>query len=254
MDANKPLILISNDDGINAPGLKYLVEQLCTFAEIIVVAPDSPQSGKSSAITVETPLRLNQHNDYQGAKMFSVNGTPVDCVKLALHLLCDHKPDLMISGINHGSNSGNSVIYSGTMGAAMEATFAKIPSIGFSLLHHSLQADFSHCGPFIKQIVETILSLKTAKTYCLNVNIPAQCVPKGIKVTEASKGHWTEEYKEYTDPHGHKFYMLTGRYIDDDQDNPATDNYWLNKEYVTIVPVDPDQTDFEEIPTLNNLF
>ena len=129
-----------------------------------------------------------------------------------------------------------------------------IPSIGFSLLHNSVDADFSECGPFVTKIVNNILANGLPDNICLNVNIPAQCTPKGIKVTEASRGHWTEEYAEYIDPHGKPFYCLTGHYIDDDPNNPATDNYWLKREYVTIVPVQPDQTSISSIETITRQF
>lgn len=242
MTNDRPLIFISNDDGIEAPGLRYLIETVSPVGHVIVAAPTSAQSGKASAITVDEPLRIERRPDCCGAEMYAINGTPVDCVKLGLHAILPKKPDLMLSGINHGSNSGNSLIYSGTMGAAMEACMAGIDAVGFSLLHHSWEADFSQCGPVIRRIIEQVLTQGLPKGICLNVNIPARCIPKGIKVTESSRGQWTEEYQEYTDPHGRKFYLLTGRYIDNDPDNPDTDNYWLDRQYATVVPVLPDQT------------
>ena len=242
MTEKKPLIMLTNDDGIEAPGLKALVDFLKDLGEIVVVAPESAQSGKSSAITVDAPLRLTQVADYDGIKMMKVNGTPVDCVKLGLHAALSRKPNLVVSGINHGSNSGNSVIYSGTMGAAMEACIVGIPAIGFSLLHHSLDADFTHCKPIVREITGKILDNGLPNEICLNVNIPAGCIPKGIKVTEASRGHWTEEYAEYIDPNGKPFYWLTGQFIDDDPDCDLTDNYWLSRQWATIVPIRPDQT------------
>lgn len=242
MTNRQPLILISNDDGINAPGLRYLIENAVQFGHVIVSAPDSAQSGKASAITVEEPLRIHRHYDYCGAEMYSINGTPVDCIKLGLHAIVPHFPDLMLSGINHGSNSGDSIIYSGTMGAVMEACMAGINAIGFSLLHHSWAADFSGCGETACTIIRQVLQHGLPDKVCLNVNIPARCTPKGIKVAEASRGHWTEQYRDYTDPHGRKFFMLTGKYIDDDPDDTSTDNYWLERQYASVVPVRPDQT------------
>lgn len=243
MQHQRPLIFLSNDDGLGAPGLNYLIETVKPLGDVIVVAPATPQSGKSSAITVEEPLRLTPVSSEPGLKIFKVNGTPVDCVKLGLHAATpDRRPDIVIGGINHGSNSGNSVIYSGTMGIVMEACMVGIPAVGFSLLHHSWAADFSQCGPFVSSIVSNILANGLPSGICLNVNIPARCTPLGLKVTEASRGHWTEEYAEYTDPSGRPFYMLTGKFIDDEPDNPATDNYWLSRNYVTAVPVAPDQT------------
>lgn len=253
MKENRPLIFITNDDGIHAPGLNYLIDTVKDLGEIVVVAPQSPQSGKSSAITVEKPLRINQKIREDGIKMCSVNGTPVDCVKLGLHAAVDRKPDIVLSGINHGSNSGNSVIYSGTMGAVMEACMVEIPAVGFSLLDHSWEADFSECGVFIRDIITRVFEKGLPNGICLNVNIPGSCVPKGIKVTEASRGHWTEEYAESTDPHGNPFFFLTGHFVDDDPDNPLTDNYWLARDYATVVPVCPDQTDIAAIPIIREL-
>lgn len=253
MQETKPLILLSNDDGIEAPGIHRLIDFLQDMAEIVVVAPASAQSGKSSAITVDTPLRLTEIERYNGAQMIKVNGTPVDCIKLGLHAVVERKPDLVVSGINHGSNSGNSVIYSGTMGATMEACMVGIPAIGFSLLHYSWDADFSNCREVVRDVVSKVLTTGLPDQICLNVNIPAGCTPLGIKVTEASRGHWTEEYAEYKDPSGRPFYLLTGRYIDDDPDNDRTDNYWLVRNYATIVPVRPDQTDCAAISTLKEI-
>lgn len=254
-DTQRPLILISNDDGIQAPGLLRLIDSLdADMGRIVVFAPATPQSGKASAITVDEPLWVKRLDDYSGAEMWSVSGTPVDCVKMALHLLSPRLPDLMLSGINHGSNSGNSVIYSGTMGAVMEACMAGIPSIGFSLLHHSLKADFSQCRPTIRTVVNHVMNGALPTGVCLNVNIPAQCTPLGLRVCEASGGHWTEEYVRYTDPHGRPYYWLTGKYVDDNPDNPATDNYWLARQYSTIVPVLPDQTFRPAIEPLKRIF
>lgn len=254
MTDETPLILISNDDGIDAPGLRSLVHTVSGMGHVIVVAPGTAQSGKASAITVDEPLRIHRHDDFEGAEMYSVNGTPVDCIKLSLNAIVPRKPDLVLSGINHGSNSGNSLIYSGTMGAVMEACMGGINAIGFSLLHHSWQADFSQCGMVIRPITERVLREGLPDGVCLNVNIPARCTPLGIKVTESSRGHWTEEYKRYEDPHGRPFYLLTGRYIDDDPNNDATDNYWLDRQYATVVPVLPDQTYTPAIPELRKCF
>lgn len=242
MTTERPIILMSNDDGITAPGLKYMIEAMKDMGEIIVVAPDGPRSGQASAITVDAPLRIVRKPDYMGAQMWAVSGTPVDCVKLGMHAVVPRKPALLVSGINHGSNSGNSVIYSGTMGAVMEGCMVGIPSVGFSLLHHSWAADFSECGKYVREISARVLAQGLPDGVCLNVNIPARCVPKGVKMACASLGHWTEEYTRYDDPHGKPFYWLTGHYVDAEPNNAMTDNYWLDREYVTVVPVRPDQT------------
>ena len=242
MEQSKPLIFISNDDGVEAPGLRHLIECVRNLGEVIAVAPSAPRSGQSSAITVDAPLRITECPGFDGAKVYSVSGTPVDCVKLGLHALVPRKPDIMLSGVNHGSNSGNSVIYSGTMGAAMEACLVGIPAMGFSLLHHSIAADFSHTTPYIIDFTKKVLESGLPEQVCLNVNIPAKCVPKGFKVVKAARGYWTEEYKEYKDPSGKPFYWLTGRFVNSEPDNDETDEYWLDRKYVTVVPVQPDQT------------
>lgn len=250
------LILIANDDGIAAKGIHHLIDCISAMnleADIYGVAPAGHCSGMSSAITCDSPLRLIALPDYNGAHMFSVTGTPVDCVKLGLHAALPRYPDLMLSGINHGSNSGNSNIYSGTMGAAMEACMIGIPAIGFSLLDHRPDADFEQTTPFIQRIISTVLERGLPKGVCLNVNIPKECVPKGIKVTAAAEGRWTEEYQDYSSPHGQPFYWLTGVYEDYDPENPASDNYWLRRGYVTVTPIRPDKTAFDAIPALSSI-
>lgn len=253
MSESKPLILISNDDGVEAKGLRFLIECVKDMGDVIAVAPSGPRSGQSSAITVDSPLRIKSYPDYFGCKVYSVNGTPVDCIKLAMHTLVSRKPDIVLSGVNHGSNSGNSVIYSGTMGAVMEACMLGIPSIGYSLLHHSIEADFSECTPFIAEITRKVLSAGLPDGICLNVNIPAQCKPKGLKVVRAARGYWTEEYAEYIDPNGKPYYWLTGKFNNEEPDNPDTDNYWLAREYVSVVPVRPDQSAVDVIGKIKEL-
>lgn len=234
-------ILISNDDGIQAPGLKYLVDRVKDIAHV-VVAPDAPRSGQSGAITVDSPLRITPHDELEGVEAYSVNGTPVDCVKLARHIILPQLPDLMICGVNHGSNSGNCVLYSGTMGAVLEACTQGIPSIGFSLLHHSLQADFSHCGKWIDRVIAATEQLGLPAGVCLNVNIPAKCEPLGIKAVRAARGRWTDEYRRYDDPSGRPFYWLTGHFENAEPDATDTDEYWLNRKYVSVVPVSADSS------------
>lgn len=238
----KPVIFVTNDDSVNAKGLRALIEALSPLGNIVAVAPDTPHSGQSAAITVGRPLRITRHPDYLGATIYSVSGTPVDCVKLALHAIFKEKPQLLVAGINHGSNSGNSEIYSGTMGAVMEGCTVGIPSVGFSLLHHSLEADFTECVPIVRDICTNVLAKGLPADICLNVNIPALCVPEGVKVTRAARGHWTEEYADYTDPSGHPFYWLTGRFVNAEPGNPDTDEYWLQRQWATVVPVDIDRS------------
>lgn len=245
------LILITNDDSINAPGLKALIDAARPFGDIIAVAPALPQSGQSSALSVNKPLRINELPDYNGARMFSVSGTPVDCVKLALDAIVPRKPDLLLSGINHGSNSGNAITYSGTMGAVLEGITEQITSIGFSLLHHSIKADFTLSAPLVTEIISRVVNLGGLPPMTgLNVNIPAKIVPLGARVCRAARGHWSEEYERYVDPSGNPFYWLTGRFVNEEPDATDTDEYFLDRGYISIVPVTPEQTQFTAIRPL----
>lgn len=249
-NTQRPLILISNDDSIDAPGLLRLVDCVAGLGDVIVVAPRQPHSGMSSAFTVNDALRISSRPDYNGARMFTVNGTPVDCVKLGLFAVTPRKPDLMLAGINHGSNSGNSIIYSGTMGAVMEACMEGIPSVGFSLTHHSIKADFSLSMPFVTEIAKNVLSEGLPHGVCLNVNIPAKVVPAGIRTCRAARGHWSDGYSRYLDPQGNPFYWLNGRFINEDLDATDTDEYWLARNYISVVPVSPDMTAVSEIKSI----
>lgn len=253
MDTSRPLIFITNDDGVDSPGIRYLIETVADMGTVIVVAPDAPRSGQASAISVNTPLSVTRKPDIAGAEVYSINGTPVDCVKLGMHAVVPRRPDIILSGINHGSNSGNSVIYSGTMGAVIEGCMIGIPAIGYSLLHHSWAADFSQCGDIVRHITSQVLGTGLPPEICLNVNIPARCTPEGIKVVRAAKGHWTEEYVEYTTPHGSPFYWLTGKFVNSEPDSPDTDEYWLQRRYATVVPVRPDQSAPDSIPVITEL-
>lgn len=241
--AMKPLILITNDDSIEAPGLHKLVEIASEFADIIGVAPLHPQSGMSSAISVDRPLRISEVADYKNARMFTVNGTPVDCVKLALNAIVPRRPALVLSGINHGSNSGNAITYSGTMGAVLEACTNGIPAVGFSLCHHSIKADFNLSAPFVREIIQRVMAEGLPDYSALNVNIPPRIVPKGMRVCRAARGHWSEEFARYTDPMGTPFYWLTGRFINEEPDATDTDEYYLSQGYISVVPCTPEQTD-----------
>lgn len=251
---DRPLILISNDDSINARGVHHLCECVKEFGDIIVVAPDEPQSGQSSSLSVNRPLRITLHEGYEGATVYSVSGTPVDCVKLALHSIVPRKPDLMLSGINHGSNSGNAITYSGTMGAAIEACTTGIPAVGFSLLHHSLKADFSLSAPLVTAMIAELLRSPLPQGVCLNVNIPARVVPEGVRVCRAARGHWTEEYRKYIDPSGAPFYWLTGSFVNLEPDADDTDEYWLARGYMSAVPVAVDSTDRDAVAGLSERF
>ncbi|MDE7403230.1 MAG: 5'/3'-nucleotidase SurE [Muribaculaceae bacterium] len=234
----KPLILVSNDDSFRAKGVHVLIDTLLKFGDVVAVCPQLPQSGKSMAITVNEPLKIIRQPDYNGAKMYAVTGTPVDCVKLSMHYVLDRKPDLVVAGINHGSNSAVNVLYSGTMGAAMEGCVFGIPSIGFSLTDHSADADFTPCLKAIDILVENALRHGLPEDVCLNVNVPNICgIPQEMRVCEPCRGFWNDEYKEYTDPNGGKFYWLTGTYENLDPENTHTDEWALAHGMISVVPV-----------------
>lgn len=251
MKKQRPLILITNDDGVQARGIAHLRGIAAEFGDVVVAAPSAPQSGKSSAITVNAPIYLTALPDApDGSKIYSIGGTPVDCVKLAMHTLLPRRPDLVLSGINHGSNAAVNNIYSGTMGAAMEGCTVGIPSVGFSILTHSPEADFSGTTEVVRSVIANVLAKGLPEGICLNVNIPARCAPEGIKVTRAARGYWTEEYADYTTPHGAPFYWLTGRFHNLEPDAPDTDEYWLARNYATVVPIRPDQTAHDMITAM----
>lgn len=252
----RPLILISNDDGIAAPGIHVLARVAQQFGDVYIVAPANPQSGMSSAMSVNTPLRIVQHESAgydDNVKVFSVSGTPVDCVKLSQHNILPRRPDLMLCGINHGSNAGNNLIYSGTMGAVMEACMIGVPAVGYSLMHHSMKADFSQAVPFVEKITRAVLASGLPSGVCLNVNFPAKVTIEGMKVVRSAKSHWTEEYREYIDPHGKPFYWLTGEQVNDEPDATDTDLYWLSRNYASVVPATPDQTNVGAIAKVQSV-
>lgn len=239
----RPLILVSNDDGIEANGVHRLIDCLEKFGDVVCVCPATHQSGKSMAITMDQALRIKRHEDYHGAQMYSVTGTPVDCVKLAMHALLKRKPDLMVSGINHGSNAAINVVYSGTMGAAFEACACGIPAIGFSLTTHLHDADFSGCYRFVDRIVAAVLRQGLPAGVCLNVNIPyCSPAPTEMKTARAAQGRWTDEYKEYTDPAGNPFYWISGKFHNYEPDNADTDEWLLDHGIVSVVPEALDRT------------
>ena len=251
----RPLILITNDDSIMAKGIHTLAEKMAPYGDVYVVAPSQPRSGQSAAITVGAPLHIREEKEIaEGIRTFSVSGTPVDCIKLALHTIVPRRPNLVLSGINHGSNSGTSVTYSGTMGAVLEACMVGIPAVGFSLLHHSLSADFSFSIDYVIKIALDVLKNSLSKGICLNVNIPAKVKPLGIRTCRAARGHWSEEYRRYLDPSGKPFYWLTGRFVNAEPDAQDTDEYWLSNNYISIVPVSPDLTDTSNISKLSERF
>ncbi|MCH5228557.1 MAG: 5'/3'-nucleotidase SurE [Muribaculaceae bacterium] len=249
----KPLILVSNDDGIDAKGVHELVRSLQHLGEVVCVCPEQPQSGMSMALTVNDMLRVKRVEDYHGAAMYKVSGTPVDCVKMAVDNLLPRKPDVVVSGINHGSNAAINVVYSGTMGAAFEGSAYGIPSIGFSLTSHSEDADFSPCLPVIDRLVKMVLEKGLPEGVCLNVNMPAQVKEyKGIRVVRGCRGRWDDRYDEYRDPARRPFYWLAGTFINTEPDNQDTDEWCLEHGIVSVVPVKLDPT-YEKIDEVKEL-
>ena len=242
----KPVILITNDDGVTAPGILNLIDAVKDLGKIVVVAPDKPQSGMGHAITIGSPLRLQKVKIPGIEDAYSCTGTPVDCVKLAVDKVLRRKPDLCLSGINHGANHSINVIYSGTMSAAVEAAIESIPSVGFSLLDFSLDADFSGARKYARMIVEKLLQSKLDKHMVLNVNFPAipQELIKGIKICRQAYAKYVEDFVERQDPHGKKYYWLTGEFVNFDK-GKDTDVWALANNYVSVVPVQFDLTNYE---------
>ncbi|MCC8410421.1 5'/3'-nucleotidase SurE [Mucilaginibacter sp. UR6-1] len=250
MKRNKPTILVVNDDGITAPGIKALIYAMNDIGRVVVVAPDSPQSGMGHAITIGKPLRFDKEELYEGIEMYKCSGTPVDCVKLAVNLVFKgKKPDLCVSGINHGLNNSINVLYSGTMSAAVEGAIESIPSIGFSLDDYTQQADFEPCVKYVKQIALQVLEHGLPTATLLNVNFPATPL-KGIKICRQANAKWAEEFDERMDPHKRPYYWLTGVFQLNDQ-GEDTDVWALENGYVSVVPVQFDMTAHHAIPVLN---
>jgi 5'-nucleotidase len=242
----QPIILVTNDDGITSPGIRNLIEAAKGLGKVVVVAPDKAQSGMGHAITIGNPLRMDKVDMFGDVEAWQTSGTPVDCVKLAVDKILHRKPDLCISGINHGANHSINVIYSGTMSAAMEASIESIPSIGFSLLDYRFDADFTAAKFYANKIIKTVLSNKLDKHLLLNVNIPS--VPKkdikGIKVCKQAYAKYKEEFDERLDPHGKKYYWLTGEFINFDKAED-TDVWALQNNYISVVPVQFDLTNYK---------
>ena len=249
---SKPNNIVVNDDGITAPGIKNLIDVMKELGNVVVVAPDGPQSGMGHAITIGKPLRFDRVDLYEGVEMYKCSGTPVDCVKLAVNkIFKGKKPDLCVSGINHGLNNSINVIYSGTMSAAVEGAIEGIPSIGFSLDDFSEGADFSHCKKFIKSISEEVLKHGLPQATLLNVNFPKGAELKGIKICRQANAKWAEEFDERKDPYQRPYYWLTGVFQNNDK-GEDTDVWALENGFVSVVPVQFDLTAHHAIPILNS--
>ncbi|MCR6638998.1 MAG: 5'/3'-nucleotidase SurE [Sporocytophaga sp.] len=252
----KPLILVSNDDGISFYGIRLLVDIMKELGEVVVVAPSGPQSGMGHAITIGNTLRIDETDIFKGVKAYECSGTPADCVKLAKDfVLKGRKPDLVVSGINHGSNSSISVLYSGTMSAAMEAAIEGMPSIGFSLCDYSPNAEMEHGRKFIKQIAKQVLEKGMPKGIALNVNIPAKSKGKikGIKVCRQARAKWQEKFEERRDPRGRRYFWMDGNFVSLDNGHD-TDEWALDNNYISVVPCSFDMTAHETLAELNASF
>lgn len=253
----RPLIFITNDDGYQARGIIKITEIAQRYGDVVVIAPDRGYSGFSHAITMRSPLFITTLEERPGLSRYYCEGTPVDCVKIGLdELLADRMPDLIIAGINHGSNSNTSVIYSGTMGAAIEGVMYGIPSIGFSLTDHDPNADFTAFDKWAPKIIEAVLELdnESKRELCLNVNVPN--IPheeiKGIKICRQTKGSWRERFVHRTDPHGRDYYWMRGMFYNSEPQAEDTDEWALRNKYVAIVPVQVDLTNYRIKQVLDN--
>ncbi len=252
---SRPLILVTNDDGIVAPGIRALVEVASTLGEVVVVAPDSPQSGKGHAITIHKPLRLKKVQAFPGIEAWESSGTPVDCVKLAKHVvLKDRAIDLCVSGINHGSNASINIIYSGTLSAAMEAALESIRSVGFSLNDFSFDADFEPAKPWVRHVMEFMLARPFKYGQLLNVNIPK--IPadqlRGLRLCRQADARWIEKMVEGRDPSGQPYYWLSGEFVNSDQ-GTDTDIWALEQGYISVVPSMHDLTNYPAIDALKEM-
>ncbi|MEI6456195.1 MAG: 5'/3'-nucleotidase SurE [bacterium] len=251
----KPLILITNDDSIKAPGIRSLIDFIRPMGHVIVVAPDRPQSGTAHAVTINVPLRLDLIAKEESYEEYSCSGTPADCVKLAFKVVLKRRPDFLFSGINHGTNASINIIYSGTMAAVFEGAMAGVPSVGFSLNNYSMKADFRPSHKFVTRIAEKVIKKGLPPGVCLNVNIPdlPESRIRGIKVCRQSEGTWQEDFDERKDPNGRKYFWMKGVFVKIG-DGIDTDQWALENRYVAVVPVHFDFTANEALQTLQNWF
>jgi len=250
----KPLILVTNDDGITAPGIRKLIAVMKTFGDVVVVAPDSPQSGMGHAITVDATLTVDKiKGDDEKLSEYKCSGTPADCVKLGIREVLKRTPDLCVSGINHGSNASVNVIYSGTMSAAIEAGIEGVPAIGFSLLDYSWDANFDNLETAIKKITANVLENGLPKGVVLNVNFPkTEKEFKGIRVCRQAKGNWVETFDKRVNPMGKEYYWLSGEFVNLDEGKEDTDIWALENNYISVVPTQFDMTAHQAVQQLKN--
>lgn len=252
MTETKPLILVSNDDGVTAKGINELIKYLQPLGDIVVMAPDSARSGSSCAITVNHPVHYELIKQEPGLTIYSCTGSPTDCIKLARNTVLNREPDLVVAGINHGDNSGSNVHYSGTMGAVFEGCFNGIPSIGFSLCDHDCDAEFSHLSGYIQDITRMVLQNGLPSLVCLNVNFPATPDIKGIKICEQAVGRWVREWDPCARKNDDRYFWLTGEFVNMEPENTKTDNWALANGYAAITPARLDITAYDFMDELRN--
>lgn len=245
MNQQRKLILLSNDDGYSAPGINLLIDWLRPIADIVAVAPDSGRSGAACAITAAVPITVSRVSSGGGVEVYACSGTPVDCVKLALHGLVPRRPDLVVSGINHGDNASINVHYSGTLGVAIEGALQRLKAVAFSSCDRSPQADLSALKPYVVRIVEAALGHDMPELTCLNVNFPAVREFKGLKVCRMCRGLWTHEFEQCDVPGRGRYYFLTGNYTNAEPGAADTDSYALERGYVAVTPTQIDVTSRE---------
>jgi 5'-nucleotidase len=251
--SEKPKIFVTNDDGITSVGIRTLIYIMRQIGDVVVVAPDKPQSGTAHAITINVPLRLKTITREPGYEEYSCNGTPADCVKLGFKVVLRGRPDLLVSGINHGSNASINIIYSGTMAAVFEGAMSGVPSIGFSLLDYRADADFTYCREYVKMITEKVIKEGIPHGVCLNVNIPKATSNeiRGIRICRQADGTWEEDFDERVDPVGRNYYWLKGIFVKigngEDTDEWALENNWIS-----IVPVQFDFTAHDVVPAIKS--
>ncbi|MBQ0007505.1 MAG: 5'/3'-nucleotidase SurE [bacterium] len=246
-----PIILITNDDGIQAPGIQQLAKMASHHGEVVVVAPDGPRSAQSSALTINYPVSVKVVKHEDNITFWSCTGTPADCVKLAMSQLLDRTPDLVISGINHGSNASVNVLYSGTMGAAIEGAMHDVPSVGLSINDHSFDVSFQYCLPYFEKIIERVLEKGLPKDICLNVNAPVGEV-KGLRVCRQASGRWANDFTPDNAPRPVKYYWMVGDFFNTEKDDPDADQVAMNDGYISIVPVQVDMTAYSAMDFCRN--
>lgn len=253
MSGNRPIILVTNDDGISSKGIRSIVEVAMNYGEVLVVAPDKPQSGMGHAITMNHPLRLNPSDLFSSIDAYSCSGTPVDCVKLGIYEILKRKPDLVLSGINHGENTSTNVLYSGTMSAAVEGAMEGVPSVGFSLCDFDANADFEATKEIAHRVIKKVLENQFPKNICLNVNVPKGNIEsiKGIKVCRQAHAFWEDRFDKRLDQFGNPYYWLTGEFQNMERSN-GTDLHAIHDGYATVVPTQFDMTAHETIDELRN--